>query len=184
MHLLWINLVTDSLPALALGLEKGEKDIMRRRPRSAQAGIFAGGMGVDIAYQGLMVSVLTLLSFFIGHYMESGVWEIPAHSAAGSTMAFLTMSMAEIFHSFNMRSQRHSIFTLGTVNWALWVSLGAALLMTTVVCEIPALAAAFSFTAVTFREYAVAIGLGFCVIPVVELVKLIQRKSGRGKVTA
>jgi Ca2+-transporting ATPase len=94
-------------------------------------------------------------------------------------MAFLTMSMAEIFHSFNMRSQRHSIFTMGTINWALWISLGLALLMTTVVCEIPALAAAFSFTTVTAREYAVAVGLGALVIPIVEIVKAIQR--GRAK---
>ena len=179
VHLLWINLVTDSLPALALGLEKGERDIMSRRPRSATAGIFADGMGFDIAYQGLLVSLLTLVSFFVGHHMESGLWEIPAVSPAGTTMAFLTMSMAEIFHSFNMRSQRKSIFTLGTVNWALWISLGAALLMTTVVCEIPALAAAFSFTTVTLREYGVAVGLGALVIPIVELVKLIQRRSAK-----
>ena len=175
VHLLWINLVTDCFPALALGMEKAEKDIMTRQPRSAKAGIFSGGMGFDIAYQGVMVSVLTLLSFFIGHYMESGVWEIPSASAAGTTMAFLTMSMAEIFHSFNMRSQRGSIFTMGTVNWALWISLGMALLMTSVVCEVPVLAAAFSFTTVTFREYLVAIGLGALVIPIVEIVKAIQR---------
>ena len=179
VHLLWINLVTDSLPALALGLEKGERDIMRRRPRSAKAGIFADGMGADIAYQGLMVSALTLASFFIGHYMESGIWEIPARSAAGTTMAFLTMSMAEIFHSFNMRSQRHSIFTLRTINWALWISLAAALLMTTVVCEIPAMAAAFSFSTVTLREYSVAVGLGAMVIPIVEIVKLFQRMAAK-----
>ena len=154
---------------------------MQRRPRSAKAGIFAGGMGADIAYQGLLVSVLTLLSFFIGHYMESGVWEIPAASAHGTTMAFLTMSMAEIFHSLNMRSQRGSIFTLGTINWALWISLGAALLLTTTVCEIPAVAAAFSFTTVTFREYAVAIGLGALVIPIVEIVKFFQRRSTRAE---
>ena len=179
VHLLWINLVTDCFPALALGMEKAEKDIMTRQPRSAKAGIFADGMGFDIAYQGIMVSCLTLLSFFIGHHMESGVWEIPSMSAAGTTMAFLTMSMAEIFHSFNMRSQRHSIFTMGTVNWALWISLALALLMTTVVCEIPALAAAFSFTTVTVREYAVAIGLGALVIPIVEIVKAIQRSRAK-----
>ena len=179
VHLLWINLVTDCFPALALGLEKGEKDIMQRRPRSAKAGIFAGGMGFDIAYQGLMVSVLTLLSFFIGHHMESGVWEIPAASAAGTTMAFLTMSMAEIFHSFNMRSQRGSLFTIGKQNWALWVSLAAALLLTSVVCEVPFLAAAFEFAPVGLQEYGVAIGLGFLVIPIVEIVKLIQRHTGK-----
>ena len=179
VHLLWINLVTDCFPALALGLEKGEKDIMRRMPRDAKAGIFAGGMGVDIAYQGVMVSALTLLSFFIGHYLEAGVWEIPAASAHGTTMAFLTMSMAEIFHSLNMRSQRGSIFTMGSHNWALLGSAVAALLATTVVCEIPALAAAFEFTAVTFREYAIAIGLGFLVIPIVEIVKACQRAAGK-----
>ena len=134
VHLLWINLVTDCFPALALGLEKGEKDIMRRHPRSAKAGIFSDGMGADIAYQGVMVSVLTLASFFLGHYMETGLWEIPAASAHGTTMAFLTVSMAEIFHSLNMRSQRGSIFTMGTQNWALLASSVLALLSTTVVC--------------------------------------------------
>ena len=83
MHLLWINLVTDCFPALALGMEKAERDIMRRQPRDAKAGVFAGGMGVDIAYQGILVSLLTLASYFVGHFMESGVWEI-ANSADGT----------------------------------------------------------------------------------------------------
>ena len=178
VHLLWINLVTDCFPALALGMEKAEPDIMQRKPREAKAGIFAGGMGFDIVYQGLLVSALTLLSYFIGHFMESGTWAI-TNSADGTTMAFLTMSMAEIFHSFNMRSQRGSIFKLPTVNKVLiWAAVGS-LIATTVVCEIPALAAAFDFTSVSLVEYAVAIGLGFCVIPIVELVKLIQRKKAK-----
>lgn len=79
VHLLWINLVTDCFPALALGMEEAEPAIMRRRPRDAKAGIFAGGMGVDVAYQGLVISALTIAAFFIGHFMESGVWEIPAN---------------------------------------------------------------------------------------------------------
>ena len=178
VHLLWINLVTDCFPALALGMEKAEPDIMRRKPREATAGIFSGGMGFDIVYQGLLVSALTLLSYFIGHFMESGTWAI-TNSADGTTMAFLTMSMAEIFHSFNMRSQRGSIFKLPTQNKMLiWAAIGS-LIATTVVCEIPLLAAAFDFTSVSLAEYAVAIGLGFCVIPVVELVKLIQRKNAK-----
>ena len=183
VHLLWINLVTDCFPALALGMEKAEKDIMRRRPRSAKAGIFAGGMGVDIAYQGLMVSALVLVSYFIGHFMESGVWEIPVNgiSPDGTTMAFLTMSMAEIFHSLNMRSQRGSLFTIGTRNWALLGSSLAALLLTTLVCEVPFIAAAFDFTSVEFNEYIIAIGLGFLVIPIVEIVKLFQRLAAKKK---
>ncbi len=175
VHLLWINLVTDCFPALALGMERAEPDIMRRLPRDARAGVFAGGMGLDIAYQGLLVSALTLLSYFLGHYMESGVWEI-ANSAHGTTMAFLTMSMAEIFHSFNMRSQRGSIFRLGSQNKMLIGAAVATLVATTLVCEVPFLAGAFSFTSVSLREYAAAIGLGVCVIPVVELVKFFQRR--------
>ena len=183
VHLLWINLVTDCFPALALGMENAEKDIMKRRPRSARAGIFAGGMGVDIAYQGLMVSVLVLASYFLGHFMESGVWEIPANglSPDGTTMAFLTMSMAEIFHSLNMRSQRGSLFTMGSRNWALLVSSFAAFLLTTLVCEVPFIAAAFDFTTVEFNEYIIAIGLGFLVIPIVEIVKFFQRLAAKKK---
>ena len=174
-HLLWINLVTDCFPALALGMEKAEPDIMQRKPRSAKAGIFSGGMGFDVAYQGAMVAGLVLLSYFIGHYLESGVWEI-ASSADGTTMAFLTMSMAEIFHSFNMRSQRGSIFRLPTQNKVLVLAAAGTLLATTAVCEIPFLAAAFGFTGISLMEYLLAIGLGVCVIPIVETVKFFQRR--------
>ena len=180
VHLLWINLVTDCFPALALGMEKAEPDIMKRKPRDAKAGIFAGGMGVDIAYQGALITLLTLGSYFIGHYMESGVWEI-TNSAHGTTMAFVTMSMAEIFHSMNMRSQRGSIFKLGSHNKVLfWAGLGS-LLATTLVCEVPFLAAAFEFTSVEPMEYVVALVMGALIIPVVELVKFIQRKMDKEK---
>lgn len=178
VHLLWINLVTDSFPALALGVEKAEPGIMERKPRSAKAGVFSGGLGADVAYQGVMVSILVLISYFIGHFIEFGAWGI-GNSEHGVTMAFLTMCMAEIFHSFNMRSQRGSIFKLGSHNKFLIGAAVAALLMTTLVCEIPFLAAAFEFTPVTIREYAIAIGLGICVIPIVEIVKFIQRKLAK-----
>lgn len=175
VHLLWINLVTDCFPALALGMEEAEPDIMQRNPRDAKAGIFSGGMGIDIAYQGIMVSALVLLSYFIGHFMESGVWEI-TNSQEGMTMAFLTMSMAEIFHSFNMRSQRGSIFRLPSQNKILVAAGILTLIATTLVCEIPFLANAFGFTAIHLTEYFIAIGLGVLVIPIVEIVKFIQRK--------
>lgn len=97
-----INLITDSLPALALGLEKAEPDLMERQPRSASEGIFDGGVGIEIALQGALVSLLTLSAYFIGGYMETGVFSL-GESADGMTMAFLTMAMAEIFHSCNMR---------------------------------------------------------------------------------
>ena len=180
VHLLWINLVTDCFPALALGTEKAEPNIMRRKPRDAKAGIFSDGMGVDIAYQGVLVTILTIASYFIGHFMETGNWEI-TNSAHGMTMAFLTMSMAEIFHSFNMRSQRGSIFRLGSQNKLLWFAGIGSLLATTLVCEVPFLANAFGFASVDAVEYLIAIALGLVVIPVVEIVKLIQRAIHKNK---
>ena len=178
VHLLWINLVTDCFPALALGMEKAEPNIMKRKPRNSKAGIFADGMGVDIAYQGVLVTVLTIVSYFIGHFMETGNWEI-TNSAHGMTMAFLTMSMAEVFHSFNMRSQRGSTFRLGSQNKTLWIAGIGSLIATTLVCEIPFLANAFGFASVGIGEYLIAIALGLVVIPVVELVKLIQRRTAK-----
>ena len=176
VHLLWINLVTDSFPALALGMEEAEPDIMQRKPRDAKAGIFSGGMGFDIGYQGFMVAILVLISYFIGHFMEAGTWEL-ANSAGGTTMAFLTMSMAEIFHSFNMRSQRGSIFRLPRQNKVLIGAAVATLVATTLVCEVPFLANAFGFTSISFAEYLIAIVLGVLVIPIVETVKAVQRKA-------
>ena len=178
VHLLWINLVTDCFPALALGMEKAEPNIMKRKPRDAKAGIFANGMGFDIAYQGALVTILVMTAYFIGHYMESGVWEI-ANSPDGTTMAFITMSMAEIFHSLNMRSQRGSIFKLGSQNRFLLLAALGSLILTTVVCEVPFLAKAFDFTSVELSEYLIAIVLGALIIPIVELVKFIQRRMGK-----
>ena len=180
-HLLWINLITDSLPALALGLEDAEGDSMKQKPRSAREGVFAGGMDRDIIYQGAVTTLLVLTAYFIGEYMETGQWHIVA-SNDGITMAFLTMSMCEIFHSFNMRSRRRSIFSLSKQNWWLWGSGLAALILTSVVIEVPWLAALFEFETISLKEYGVAMGLAFLIIPIVETVKLFQRmiaaKSG------
>ena len=117
---------------------------MKRKPRSARSGIFSDGMGFDVAYQGILVSILVMASFFIGHFMETGNWLI-TDSTHGTTMAFLTMSMAEIFHSFNMRSQRQSIFSLKGHNSVLLLAGLFSLLATTLVCEVPFLAQAFDF---------------------------------------
>ena len=178
VHLLWINLVTDCFPALALGTEKAEPNIMRRKPRDAKAGIFANGMGFDIAYQGALVSLLVLASYFIGHFLETGTITIE-NSADGTTMAFLTMSMAEIFHSLNMRSLRGSVFTLGSQNWILNGAAVATLILTTAVCEIPFLANAFGFTPISLTEYVIAIALGVAAFFVVEVVKFFQRKYSK-----
>lgn len=180
IHLLWINLITDAFPALALGVEKAEPHIMERKPRNPNEGVFAGGVGVDIAYQGAIVTALTLGAYFIGHYIEHGVWTI-ANSADGMTMAFLTMSMAEIFHSFNMRSQRQSIFRLGSQNMFLWGAAALSLILTTGVIYVPFLADAFNFTHISLVEYAVAMGLAISIIPIVEVVKACQRAAAKKK---
>lgn len=178
VHILWINLITDTFPALALGVEKSEPDIMKRKPRNSNEGVFSGGVGFDVCYQGLFVSILTLTSYFIGHFIESGHWEI-AESPDGMTMAFLTMSMAEIFHSFNLRSQRKSIFTLKSHNKMLYGAMLASLILTTAVIYVPFLADLFEFTTVSLPEYLTAMGLAILVIPVVEIVKFFQRKLGK-----
>ena len=153
---------------------------MRRKPRSATAGIFADGMGGDIAYQGLLVAALVLLSYFMGHYFETGNWAM-TNSADGTTMAFLTMSMAEIFHSLNMRSLRGNVFKLGSNNWGLYGAAAGTLLLTTLVCEVPLLANAFGFTPISAEEYFVAIAIGIIGFFVVEIVKFFQRKAMAAK---
>ncbi|MBQ3008069.1 MAG: cation-transporting P-type ATPase, partial [Oscillospiraceae bacterium] len=178
VHLLWINLITDCFPAIALGMEKAESDSMRQPPRDSKDGIFAGGMGFDIGFQGLIISVLTLASYFIGHYMESGVWEI-ANSLDGMTMAFLTLSMVEIFHSFNMRSRRGSIFKMHSSNKFLWLSFIVSLICTVGVINVPFLRVAFKFEHISFAEYMVAMVLAVSIVPIMEITKAVQRKLGK-----
>ena len=185
VHLLFINLITDCFPALALGMEKAEDNVMHRPPRKSTDGIFAGGLGIDVAYQGVLVTVITLASYIIGHCMEVGYFEMPhGVSEDGMTMAFLTMSMCEIFHSFNMRSQRGSIFKVHGHNKVLWGAMLGSLVLTTVVLEVPFIANAFGFTPISLPEYLVALGLSIVVIPVVEIVKLIQRSLAKNKAAA
>lgn len=183
VHLLWINLVTDCFPALALSMEKGEKDLMKRPPRKSSDGIFAGGVGFDVVYQGLFVTLLTLAAYFIGHFMEAGRWEI-TESADGMTMAFLTMSMCEIFHSFNMRSQHGSTVSMllhGSFNKYIFGSTVLSLITTALVIEVPFLADAFDFTTIDAREFFTALGLAFLIIPLVEIVKAIERAVIKNK---
>lgn len=178
VHLLWINLITDCFPALALGLEKSEADIMKKKPRDPKEGIFAGGMGFDVFFQGTVVTVLVMISYLVGHRIESGAWEF-VNSADGTTMAFLTLSMVEIFHSLNMRSRRGSIFKLNSHNKFLYGAMVVSLILTTVVIEVPFIAKAFQFTPIDFTEYVIALGLAVLIIPIMEIVKAVQRKLGK-----
>lgn len=174
VHLLWINLITDCFPALALGMEKAEPDVMERAPRDSKESIFAGGMGSDIAIEGVFITALTLISYFVGHFMEADTWSI-GNSADGMTMAFLTLSLVEIFHCCNTRSRRRSLFSLKSTNKWIIGAMIFSLVLTTSVLYIPFLRSAFGFTSVSLAEYAIAALLAFMIIPIMEVKKLICR---------
>ena len=123
----------------------------------------------------VLIAIITLLSYFLGHYIETGVWDWSIESADGMTMAFLTMSMMEIFHAFNVRLQRKSIFSTGRQNVWLWGAMAISLLLTAAVIYIPFLKNAFEFEAISAAEYAIAMALALSVIPFVELSKAIRR---------
>ena len=180
VQLLWINLITDCFPALALGMEKPEADVMKRKPRDSKEGIFADGLGFAVFYQGFVVTLITLASYFIGHWFETGNFEI-ANSVHGTTMAFLTLSMCEVFHSFNMRSLHGSIFTIKGQNKWLWGAGALSLILTSVVVLVAPIAEIFSMTAIGWKEYLVAMALGFLIIPIVEITKIFTRIADKKK---
>ncbi len=182
VHLLWINLITDCFPALALGMEKPEADVMKRAPRDSKEGIFAGGLGFAVGYQGFLVTLITLASYVIGRYWLADLHHAEAIAAGhynaadlGTSMAFLTLSMAEIFHSFNMRSLHGSIFAMKSQNKWLWGAGILSFLLTTVVIEIPFLANAFELAHLDLMEYGIALVLAVSIIPIVEFIKIFSR---------
>ncbi|MBE6605325.1 MAG: cation-translocating P-type ATPase [Ruminococcaceae bacterium] len=188
VHLLWINLITDCFPALALGMEKPEANVMKRAPRDSKEGIFAGGLGLAVAYQGVLVTAITIASYLIGRFVLADMHHATAIAAGtysaemlGTTMAFLTLSMCEIFHSFNMRSLTGSLFTVKGQNLWLWGAGVLSLLLTTVVIEVPFLANVFELAHLSVMEYGIALGLGFLIIPLVETVKLVHRLIDKRK---
>jgi Ca2+-transporting ATPase len=179
VHLLWINLITDTFPALALGMEQPETDIMSRPPRPANEGIFAHGLALNVVLHGVLVAALTVFAYFLGHYMESGTWAL-AESQDGMTMAFMTLSMAEIFHAYNVRSNK-SIFRTKQQNKWLWAAMAFSLLLTTLVIYVPFLARAFSFAPITAADYFISLALAFSIVPLVEIQKLIMKVVERRK---
>ena len=172
IHILWINLITDSLPALGLGMEQAEGDVMTQAPRDSKEGIFAGSLGIDVIWQGACISLLTLASFFIGNAMQDGF---------GTTMAFVTMSMAEITHSFNLRSREKSVFAIKGHNKVLWLTMAASFVLTALVVFVPFLQSMFSFMPINVWEYLIALVIGALILPISEIVKLVKRKLNESK---
>lgn len=182
-HLLWINLVTDCLPAVALGMEPAEKDTMSRLPRKKDENIFAGGLGINVVFHGIVLAGITLAAYFIGETIEhSGL-----QSNQGMTMAFLALSMAELFHAYNARSMHKSVFSLKSHNKLLWLAMISSLVLTTAVIFVPGVNSFFHFAdangnaIINFTEYVIALVLAFSIIPIVELQKLVFRAFHRKK---
>lgn len=177
-QLLWINMVTDSAPGLALGMEKAEGNLMNRKPRGSDEGIFSDGAGIDMVIQGLIMAFIVILSFFLGQFLELGKWGI-FESKDGVTMAFLTANFIEMFHAISMRSQKESIFRMHTFNW--WL-LGAFLLttiLTLIVIYVPFLANLFNFASINLVELLVAFGLAFSIVPIIEVLKIFKRINSK-----
>lgn len=170
--ILWINLVTDSLPALALGAEKVEKDIMNIPPRKSSESLFAGHTGKNVIVQGIIQTILTLTSFCIGSYvLGDGI----ANHAVAMTMAFVTLALIQLFHAYNSRSQTHSLFSSNPFgNSKMNLAFVAGLLLSAITF-IPAFSNFFGIAMLNGTEWAIAIGCAIAIIPVVEIQKLVEK---------
>jgi Ca2+-transporting ATPase len=180
MQLLWINLVTDSLPAIALGMEPVEKDVMDAKPKPKDEGIFAHGLGVRVAVQGVMFAVLTLIGFWIGTGLTIGelfagaLLDAANESAmmGGQTLAFMVLALCQIVQAYNMRSE-HSLFKIGpftnkNLNWA---ALGSTAL-TAFVLFVPGVQGIFNLRYLSLQQYLIGLGLIFVPLVVMELAKM------------
>ncbi|MBQ6216413.1 MAG: calcium-translocating P-type ATPase, PMCA-type [Erysipelotrichaceae bacterium] len=184
VHLLWINMVTDSLPGLALGMEKAEGDVMTRKPRNSEDGIFANGAGVDMVWQGIYLAIIELAAYFIGLHLErgtiAGFFGAP-DCANAIAMAFLTVNFAEICCAINMRSQTKSIFSASMLKNFNWWLLGAVLITVAITLSaiyVPGLSNVFGIEAGTFQinELMICVFLALTTFPAFEIGKMIRRK--------
>jgi len=174
IHILWINLVTDTLPALALGLEKADKDVMSKKPRKSSSSIFSGGVGAGIIYQGIVEAALTLFVYYWAH----------THYNEGTavTMAFATLGLLQITHAFNVRSNTKSLFQIGwfTNRYMLGASIISGLMLVLVIL-IPGLNDWFGVTSLSGRQWGIVSAAAVSIVVIVELVKWFIRLGGKGK---
>lgn len=174
IHILWINLVTDTLPALALGLEKAEKDIMKQKPRKASESVFANGIGVGILYQGALEAALTLFAYYYGHTHYS--------EAVAVTMAFATLGLIQLTHVFNVRSTTKSLFTIGVFsNKYLNGAVLFSAILVLIVIFVPFMNDLFDVVPLNGEQWLVVVLSAFSIIPIVEIVKLFMRSFSRTK---
>ena len=179
VHLLWINMVTDSLPGLALGMEKAEGNLMKRKPRASTDGIFSNGAGFDMVWQGIYLAVIELAAYFIGLKIEHG-----ANTANAMAMAFLTVNFAEMMCAINMRSRIGSIFSkdmFKNFNWWLFGAFIVTTILTLIAIYAPGLQTVFDILPGTFSftELLITIALSLSTVPVFELGKFLRRKTSK-----
>ena len=173
IHILWINLVTDSLPALALAVDPAEKDVMKRKPLKPKTGIFTKGMTWRVIYQGIMVGILTLIAFIIGLSTPN----VDEHTKIdiGQTMAFCVLALSELVHVFNIRNNKQSIFKTGIFNnKQLLLAIGVSASLMFIILLIPGLREIFSIAALPWDHVLEVILLVFAPIVIVELFKLFK----------
>lgn len=170
VHLLWINLISDCFPAIALGMEPAEQGIMSRKPRSSNSHIFSDGLGINLLWQGTVIAALTFVSYLIGSQTSP---------EAGTTMAFITLCVCEMLHAWNMRSLKGSIFTMKSRNIVLIGAIALSAVLTIPVLFIPALRNMFSLVSLSGMNYLWAFIAGACIVPIVEIVKFFQRAADK-----
>ena len=174
IHILWINLVTDSLPALALSVDPAEKDIMKRKARKDK-NIFSKGMTFRVIYQGIMVGVLTLLAFCIGCRFDFASLANPEVAMTAQTMAFAVLAMSELVHAYNVRSNKESIFKLKLkTNMVLVLATLVSLLLMVVVLGVPVLQGMFEVTELSITNWVWVILLSLAPLTIVEILKLFK----------
>ena len=181
VHLLWINLVTDTLPAIALGVEPAEPGIMTHKPRGRQSNFFDGGVFGAIMYQGVFQTILVLAVYGWGLVFPEHHTQAEIHADA-LTMAYATLGLIQLLHAFNVKSVYQSVFKVGlfrnkTFNWAIPVAF--ILLMATIV--VPGFNNLFHVSHLSFTQWLAVIVGSFLIVVLVEIVKAIQRALGKNK---
>ncbi len=177
MHLLWINLITDSLPAFGIGMEEAEESIMDQKPRSKKDGFFSDGYAWKIVFEGIIIGLVTLIAYMVGSY-AFGLEEEIAHSV-GQTMAFLTLSSTQLFHAYNVKS-KNSVFSKKSyknsfMNFAF--ILGFSLQV--IVIYMVGVRDLFEFTPLSFVQFMICIGLSLVMVAIMEVHKFIERRKNK-----
>ncbi|MFA6595249.1 MAG: cation transporting ATPase C-terminal domain-containing protein, partial [Bacilli bacterium] len=167
MHLLWVNLITDSLPAFALGIVDIDDDLMKLPPRNKNESFFVHGLGRAIIWQGLMIGTLTLTAYLIGHTADPNTY-------LGQTMAFMTLSTTQLFHAFNMKS-KHSIFNKRLFsNKYLLIAFFVGILLQIGICYIRPLSQVFKVVPMDFNYLLICFALSLVPIIIIEFVKAFR----------